>query len=135
MDYIVNTDGIIVEVEPRYIEERSSPADQYFFFAYTIRITNVSQRTVQLLTRYWLITDGNGEQQEVRGDGVVGQQPVLEPGTQFEYTSFCPLSTEVGTMRGSYQLAVTRAADTAGDDDMIEAEIPSFTLAAPHALN
>jgi ApaG protein len=122
------TDGIRVQVQSLYLAERSSPRDGQFYFAYTIRITNVGDEAAQLLTRHWIITDAEGEVQEVRGEGVVGKQPVLEPGTGFEYTSYCPLKTNVGTMHGSYAM-IRPSGHT------FHARIAPFTLAVPNALN
>lgn len=104
------------------------PEDDAWFFAYTVRITNDGDETVQLLSRHWIITDANGETQEVRGPGVVGAQPVLEPGATFEYTSACPLGTSFGTMHGSYQMVTE-------DGDRFDAEIAAFSLSLPYAVN
>jgi ApaG protein len=122
------TEGIRIQVKSFYLADRSSPREGQFYFAYTIRISNVGLETAQLLTRHWIITDAEGELQEVRGEGVVGKQPVLEPGTSFEYTSYCPLKTNVGTMHGSYTLARP-------DGRLFDAQIAPFTLAVPNALN
>ena len=122
------TQGIRVEVESFYDAERSAPQENYFFFAYQVRISNVGRRTTQLVSREWVITDANGEVQKVRGPGVVGEQPVLEPGEMFEYTSFCPLPTPVGSMQGTYQMI-------AEDGESFDAEIAPFSLAVPHSLN
>jgi|SRR5688572_23013742 ApaG protein len=111
-----------------FLPDRSSPRQGQFLFAYTITISNNGDETAQLLSRHWIITDAEGEVQEVRGPGVVGEQPVLEPGTSFEYTSFCPLKTNVGTMQGSYTM-VRPGGET------FEAQIAPFTLAVPNALN
>jgi ApaG protein len=122
------TRGIRVEVRTAYVPERSSPADSQYFFAYRIRISNLGDETVQLLSRHWMISDGEGNTEHVRGPGVVGEQPVLEPGEAFEYTSFCPLRTPIGSMQGTYQMV------TAGGS-AFEAEIAPFSLAVPNALN
>ena len=122
------TRGVRVEVRTAYVPERSSPADAQYFFAYRIRISNVGEETVQLLSRHWVISDGEGNTEHVRGPGVVGEQPVLEPGEAFEYTSFCPLPTPIGSMHGTYQMV------TAGGS-AFEAEIAPFSLAVPTALN
>ncbi len=122
------TRGIRVQVESFYDEERSSPDEGYYFFAYQVRISNVGHETAQLISREWIITDAQGREQRVQGPGVVGEQPVLSPGETFEYTSFCPLPTPVGTMHGSYQM-VTRAGDQFDD------AIAPFSLATPHAVN
>ena len=100
------TRGVRVSVTARYSPEYSDQSRRKWFFLYTIRITNESSRTVQLLNRHWIITDANGEVEEVRGPGVVGQQPVLKQGESFEYTSGCPLETAFGSMQGSYEMQV-----------------------------
>lgn len=122
------TRGIRVEAESYYVPERSSEREGYFFFAYRIRISNVGADTVQLVSREWMITDGNGQTQHVAGPGVVGEQPVLMPGTSFEYTSFCPLTTPVGSMQGSYRMLLTGG-------ERFDASIAPFTLAVPTAVN
>lgn len=122
------TRGIRVQVRSVYVPERSLPREGHYFFAYHIRISNEGRETAQLLSRHWIITDANGDVQEVRGPGVVGATPVLAPGQAFEYTSFCPLPTAVGTMQGSY------AMQTAAGESF-DAAIAPFTLAMPHALN
>lgn len=122
------TQGIRVRVETRYVPERSFPREPHYFFAYHISISNLGEETAQLVSRHWIITDANGDVEEVEGPGVVGKTPVLEPGTTFEYTSFCPLQTKVGTMHGTYKM-VTPGGDT------FEARIAPFTLATPHSLN
>ena len=122
------TRGVRVEVRSAYVPERSSPADSQYFFAYRIRISNLGEETVQLLSRHWVISDGEGNTEHVRGPGVVGEQPVLEPGEAFEYTSFCPLRTPIGSMQGTYRMV------TAGGS-AFEAEIAPFSLAVPTALN
>jgi ApaG protein len=119
---------IQVEVESFYVPERSEPKRSYYFFAYHITITNRGDVPAQLLARHWVITDGNGQVQEVRGDGVVGEQPHLEPGQTFDYTSACPLQTPFGTMEGSYNFV------TDGGEEF-DATIPLFMLAVPSALN
>jgi len=124
----ITTRGIRVEVESFYVPERSSPADQYYFFAYRIRISNSGSSAAQLISRVWIITDANGQQQRVEGPGVVGEQPLLATGESFEYTSFCPLSTSMGTMEGSYLMK-------SEDGETFEAAIAPFTLAAPHTVN
>jgi ApaG protein len=122
------TRGIRVQAQSFYDEERSSPQESYYFFAYRVRISNVGGETAQLLSREWIITDGNGDTQRVQGPGVVGEQPVLAPGEEFEYTSFCPLPTPVGAMHGSYLM-------TLQNGEQFEAEIAPFSLAVPHAVN
>ncbi|MCP4201322.1 MAG: Co2+/Mg2+ efflux protein ApaG [bacterium] len=115
------TRGISVHVEPRFDPHRSQPELSQWFFLYTVTIQNRGSETVQLLTRHWIITDGEGRVEEVRGPGVVGEQPVLAPGESFEYTSGCPLTTDVGKMEGSYQMV------TAGGE-VFDAAIAAFTL-------
>jgi len=122
------TDGIRVQVRTAYLADRSSPREHQFYFSYTITVSNVGDTTAQLVSRHWIITDADGEVQEVRGEGVVGHQPVLEPGSSFEYTSYCPLRTNVGTMHGSYQMVRP-------DGETFDARIAPFTLAVPNALN
>jgi ApaG protein len=122
------TNGIRVQVKARYLPEHSSPRENHYHFAYHITITNVGSETAQLISRHWIITDAEGDVQEVRGPGVVGEQPVLPPGGSFEYTSSCPLKTNVGTMHGSYQMVSAAGAS-------FEARIAPFTLAVPNALN
>ena len=122
------TRGIRVNVQARYVAERSRPMMNEFFFAYTIRIANEGRETVQLVSRAWLITDAEGHTEEVRGPGVVGEQPVLAPGEAFEYTSACPLTTPFGSMRGTYQM-VTEGGER------FEAEIARFQLAEPYSIH
>ncbi|HVT59596.1 MAG TPA: Co2+/Mg2+ efflux protein ApaG [Thermoanaerobaculia bacterium] len=124
----VVTQGIRVEAESFYDPDRSSPQEGYYFFAYRIRISNLDSETVQLVSREWFITDGNGEMQRVQGPGVVGEQPVLARGDSFEYTSFCPLTTPVGSMHGSYRMVYQNG-------EGFDAAIAPFALAAPHAVN
>ena len=125
---VATTNGIRIEVVSSYLPERSLPRQRQFLFAYHVTISNVGDEVAQLQSRRWIITDGNGEVQTVEGDGVVGEQPVLEPGTSFEYTSFCPLSTAFGTMHGHYVM-VRPGGGT------FEAEIAPFMLAVPNAVN
>ena len=122
------TEGVRISVRSRYLPERSSPSQQEFFFVYTVRIANDGPSTVQLQSRRWLITDGDGRVQEVEGEGVVGVQPELQPGQAFEYTSFCPLATPVGSMEGSY--GMRRA-----DGTRFDAAVAAFTLSEPYAFN
>jgi ApaG protein len=122
--YKATTQGIRVCVEPRFVEEESQPDKRKFFFAYTVEITNTSTKSVQLRSRHWRIIDGEGNIQEVRGAGVVGEQPTLGPGETFTYTSGCPLTTPDGTMQGSY----TMIADSG---ETFRAEIPAFSLDSP----
>jgi len=102
--YEQTTRAISISVEPMYLDDQSSPEDNHFVWAYHVQIENLGEATVQLLSRHWKITDSQGQTQEVRGDGVVGEQPVLGPGDSFEYTSGTPLATPSGFMSGSYQM-------------------------------
>ena len=113
---------------PQFIPEQSDPDDNRYVFAYTIAIRNVGSVPAQLVSRHWIITDANNQVQEVRGLGVVGKQPLLQPGESFEYTSGSSLTTPIGTMKGSYQMV-------AEDGTHFEAEIPEFVLATPRALH
>lgn len=122
--YRAVTRQIEVIVEPTFLPERSSVEDGRFFWAYTIVIVNSGRETVQLKTRHWIITDGTGRNQEVHGEGVVGEQPILEPGERFEYTSGVPLSTASGFMTGSYQMVTE-------DGEPFEIDIPTFSLDSP----
>ena len=122
--YRAVTRQIEVTVEPSFLPERSSPDEGRFFWAYTVAIVNAGTETVQLKTRHWIITDGNGRSQEVRGEGVVGEQPVLEPGERFEYTSGVPLQTSSGFMSGSYQMVTA-------DGEPFDIDIPAFSLDSP----
>ncbi|MBA3997217.1 MAG: Co2+/Mg2+ efflux protein ApaG [Candidatus Accumulibacter sp.] len=119
---------IAVSAVPQFIADQSDPDNDRYVFAYTITIENVGTVAAQLISRHWIITDAGDEVQEVRGLGVVGHQPLLQPGERFEYTSGCQLDTPVGTMRGSYQM-------TAEDGTQFEACIPEFTLAVPRVLH
>ncbi|MGQ0455620.1 MAG: Co2+/Mg2+ efflux protein ApaG [Hyphomicrobium sp.] len=123
--YEAVTRGIRIRVEPRYMEEQSSPEDGHFVWSYAVEINNDGGETVQLKTRTWRITDALGRTEEVRGPGVVGQTPVIPPGGSFNYTSGCPLKTPQGIMVGSYQMA-----DEAGV--MFDVAIPAFSLDSPY---
>lgn len=124
--YEAITRNLRVTVDPHYLEDESEPGEQRFLWAYTIEITNVGSETVQLLNRYWQITDARGQVQEVRGPGVVGEQPVLAPGDAFTYTSGCPLPTPSGIMVGAYEM------ETSGGE-RFEVDIPAFSLDMPDA--
>lgn len=119
---------IEISPRPRFIPEQSDPDNGRFVFAYTISIRNIGSGPAQLLSRHWIITDANDEVQEVRGVGVIGEQPLLQPGESFEYTSGCVLATPLGTMKGSYRMV-------AGDGTNFDATIPEFVLAAPRVLH
>jgi len=118
------TDGIRVRVQSLYLADQSSPRDDRYVFAYTITISNEGARTAQLRTRHWIITDARGTVEEVRGDGVVGEQPRLAPGQSFQYTSGCVLTTPIGTMHGSYRF-------WRDDGSYFDATIAPFSLASP----
>ena len=122
--YSKTTRAIRVSVQPAYLDEQSKPQENYFVWAYKVRIENQGDDTVQLINRYWHITDGLGRVQEVRGPGVVGKQPVLGPGESFEYTSGSPLSTSSGIMVGTYEM-------TGPGGERFEVDIPAFSLDIP----
>jgi ApaG protein len=122
------TRGVRVQVLARYSPERSQPADQKWFFLYTVTISNEGQETVQLLTRHWMVSDGSGVIDEVRGPGVVGKQPTLAPGESFEYTSGWPLSTSFGILEGTYHM-ITAAGES------FEATIAPITLSEPYTIH
>lgn len=119
---------IIVETKTQYIEDQSAPKDGRFVFAYTITITNVGSLPAKLLSRHWLITDSNGKNQEVRGEGVIGKQPYLKPGESFRYTSGAMIETDVGVMEGKYLMI-------ADNGDNFKAPIPKFTLSVPRTIH
>ena len=121
------TQGIRVHVQSHYLADQSSPRDDRYVFAYTITISNEGERTAQLRTRHWVITDARGVVEEVRGDGVVGEQPRLVPGQSFQYTSGCVLNTSVGTMHGTYRMWHE-------DGSSFDAVIAPFSLASPMAF-
>jgi ApaG protein len=123
--YEQTTRGIRVRVLPAFLADQSNPEEGRYLWSYTITIENCGTETVQLLSRYWKITDEVGRQQEVRGPGVVGTQPVLEPGQSFEYTSGCPLPTASGAMNGRYMMRGISG-------ESFEVEIPVFLLESPH---
>lgn len=122
------TDGLRVRVEARYAPEHSQPAANQWFFLYTIRISNEGSETCQLVSRHWIIRDATGRVQEVQGPGVVGEQPVLEPGDSFEYTSGCPLPTPFGSMEGTYQMVTEHGTH-------FDADIARFELREPGAIH
>jgi ApaG protein len=123
--YEAVTRGIRIRVEPKYLEDQSSPEDSHFVWAYAVEISNDGKETVQLKTRTWRITDGLGRTEEVRGPGVVGQTPTIPPGESFNYTSGCPLKTPQGIMVGSYQMADA-------DGKLFDVAIPAFSLDCPY---
>jgi ApaG protein len=122
--YTATTNGISVTVEPRYMADRSDPDESRFFWAYTVEIANGGQVPVQILARHWIITDQEGRREDVRGIGVVGEQPVIEPGSSFTYTSGCPLQRPSGVMVGTYQAI-------GEDGEIFTVDIPAFSLDVP----
>jgi ApaG protein len=123
--YLANTREIAVSVEPTYLATRSSPENSQYFWAYRVVIENQGRETVQLLSRHWMITNARGELTEVKGPGVVGEQPVLKPGESFEYTSGAPLDTPSGMMGGAYQMETESG-------ERFDIEIPTFSLDLPN---
>lgn len=123
------TDGVRVSVETIYQPEYSNPANEHFMFAYKINIENMGAYAVQLISRHWFIFDSNGVKREVEGEGVVGQQPVIEPGSSHEYVSGCNLKTDMGSMKGEYHML--RLLDNA----QFDVTIPEFQLIAPYRMN
>lgn len=122
------TRGIRITVQPEYMADRSDPSADNYLFAYHITIRNEGSEPVKLLSRHWIITDGSGREEQVRGPGVVGEQPHLSPGDGFRYTSACPLPTPVGTMHGSFQMVTDGG-------EQFDARIEPFTLASPGTLH
>jgi ApaG protein len=122
------TRGIRVKVRAHYVSEHSSPDRGLWFFVYTVRIENEGDERAQLLSRHWVITDANGKVEEVQGPGVIGEQPVIDPGEHFEYISACPLSTPFGSMSGTYQMVTPRG-------DLFDVEIAPFALSEPYSVN
>lgn len=122
--YRAVTRQIEVTVEPNFLQEKSSADDRRYFWSYTVVITNTGEETVQLRSRHWIITDGSGRREEVRGDGVVGEQPVLGPGERFEYTSSVPLATPTGFMEGSYEMETESG-------ERFDIGVPAFSLDSP----
>ena len=123
--YEQETAGVMVRVEPQFLPEESEPDDGHFVWAYTIEIENRRADPVQLMSRFWRITDENGLTQEVRGEGVIGQQPVIAPGQRFRYTSAAPLSAPSGVMGGAYSMQGAKG-------DIFDIDVPLFALDSPH---
>jgi ApaG protein len=117
-----------VSVVPQYLADQSNPDEDEYLFAYTVTVRNTGEVPAKLLSRHWIITDADGDVEEVRGDGVVGEQPVLRPGEAFQYTSGCPLTTPVGSMKGTYHCV-------AEDGTRFDATIPEFILSMPRVLH
>jgi ApaG protein len=124
----IDQHGVVVQTQVNYLPEQSDEAGNRFVFSYTITITNLGHSSAKLISRHWVITDAHNHVQEVRGQGVVGEQPLLNPSQSFEYTSGTVLTTQVGTMRGSYQMQ-------AEDGAQFEVEIPQFVLSVPRVLH
>ncbi|MES1198859.1 MAG: Co2+/Mg2+ efflux protein ApaG [Pseudomonadota bacterium] len=124
--YEQETDGVLVRVEPQFLPDESEPNEHHFVWAYTIEIENRGLEPVQLLSRFWRITDMNGVTQEVRGDGVIGQQPVIPPGQSFRYTSAAPLAAPSGLMMGAYSMVRE-------DGEEVEVAVPIFALDSPYS--
>ena len=122
------TEGVHVKVESFYVDLNSKPEEDIFVLAYQVKLKNISQRTVKLLRRHWIITDSNGEINDVKGEGVVGEQPILKPGDEYQYKSGSYLKSPMGTMQGSYTMINTEGIE-------FEVTIPCFTLAAPGIIN
>jgi ApaG protein len=122
------TRGVRVSVQSEYSPDQSAPSKNQWFFLYTVTISNDGADTVQLLTRHWIITDGTGHIEEVRGPGVIGKQPTLKPGDSFEYTSGCPLPTPFGVMEGTYQMVTQHG-------ERFDARIAPFTLSEPYTVH
>ena len=127
-DSETTTRGVSIQVVSEYVPHRSSPSHGQWLFTYRVRIRNEGSESVQLISRHWVITDAHGEEREVRGPGVVGAQPTLQPGEAFEYRSFCPLPTPVGTMHGSYQMVTATG-------EQFDAEVAPFSLSEPMAFH
>lgn len=123
------TEGVKISVETVYQPEYSNPGNDHYMFAYKISIENLSDYSVQLMRRHWLIFDSNGSHREVEGEGVVGLQPVIEPGSSHEYVSGCNLKTDMGSMKGSYEMR------RLVDDEGFKVQIPEFFMIAPYKLN
>jgi ApaG protein len=124
----INQHGVVIQTQVNYLPEQSDEVGNRFVFSYTITITNLGHSPAKLISRHWVITDAHNHVQEVRGQGVVGEQPLLKPSQSFEYTSGTVLTTQVGTMRGSYQMQ-------ADDGAQFEVEIPQFVLSVPRVLH
>ena len=124
----INQHGVVIQTQVNYLPDQSDESGNRFVFSYTITITNLGQSSAKLISRHWIITDANNHVQEVRGQGVVGEQPLLKPSQSFEYTSGTVLTTQVGTMRGSYQMQTD-------DGKQFEVPIPQFVLSVPRVLH
>lgn len=126
--YTKTTNNIKITVHPFYLDQQSEPSDGRYIWAYTIQMENHGKQSVQLINRYWRITDGMGRSQEVRGSGVVGEQPHIKPGEAFQYTSGVPLNTPSGFMMGEYEMALE-------DGQKIKVDVPAFSLDSPFSIS
>tara|TARA_A100000164_G_scaffold214557_1_gene190152 strand:- start:71 stop:451 length:381 start_codon:yes stop_codon:yes gene_type:complete len=124
----IKNNNIKIKATSHFVKDRSSPENSIFLFSYDIKIKNISDSEVQLLSRYWHIQDGDGKIEEVRGSGVIGLQPLIKPNENFEYSSFCPLKTPFGMMRGTYQMKLN-------SEEIFDATIPAFSLHANEHIN
>lgn len=127
-EYQLETDGVLINVFPTYVEERSAPENDYYFFAYKVTITNLTHKPLKLINRHWIIRDGAKKERFINGEGVVGQRPVIEPGDEFDYQSFCPLDTPTGNMRGKFEFS-----DPEGN--RFWAPIPVFFFRTPESFS
>ena len=126
--YNKTTKSIHISVSPYYLEDQSEPEEQHFVWAYQVTINNLGKESVQLKNRFWKITDSNGAKQEVRGEGVVGETPTIDPNEKYTYTSFCPLKTNFGSMKGHYTFSKK-------DGEIVKTLIPEFSLIVPNYIN
>lgn len=126
-EYQQETNGLLVNVFPTYVSERSAPENEYFFFAYKVTITNLTERPLKLINRHWIIRDGDKKERYVNGEGVIGQRPLIEPGEEFDYQSFCPLSTPTGNMRGKFEFQDE-------DGDRFWVPVPLFFFRTPESF-
>lgn len=126
-EYQEETQGILINVFPTYVDERSAPENDYYFFAYRVTITNLGNEPLKLINRHWIIRDGAKKERFINGEGVVGKRPLIEPGDQFEYQSFCPLETPTGNMRGKYEFMTP-------DGDRFWVPVPLFFFRTPDSF-
>lgn len=126
-EYQQETNGLLINVFPTYVAERSAPENDYYFFAYKITISNLTNRPLKLINRHWIIRDGDKRERFVNGEGVVGQRPLIEPGDEFEYQSFCPLNTPTGNMRGKFEFMDQ-------DGDRFWSPVPLFFFRTPESF-
>lgn len=126
-EYHMETDGVLINVFPTYVEERSAPENDYYFFAYKVTITNLGQENLKLINRHWIIRDGRKRERYVNGEGVVGQRPLIGPGDEFDYQSFCPLETPTGNMRGKFEFETE-------EGDRFWIPVPLFFFRTPESF-